>query len=33
LVRELHGVPQLDFMNKATIKLAKIVMGAEKDLS
>jgi len=31
LVRELNGVPQLDFMNKAIIKLAKI--AEEKDLS
>ena len=31
LVRELNGVPQLDFMNKAIIKLAKIAEG--KDLS
>ena len=23
-MRELHGVPQLDFMNKAIIKLAKV---------
>jgi Ca2+-binding EF-hand superfamily protein len=31
LVRELNGVPQLDFMNKAIIKLAKVAEG--KDLS
>ena len=31
LVRELLGVPQLDFMNKSIIKLARVVLG--RDLS
>lgn len=33
LVRELQGVPQLDFMNKAVIKLAKIAEGRDLSLT
>lgn len=29
LVRELLGVPQLDFMNKSIIKLARVVVGRD----